>query len=99
MQAKGHGAPRDVCLPGKVQAAVVEVDGVDEGPFVAKSLSGVLHPLNLGVHGFAGDVGDAVAQLDHDVGGERHCKVKDSEAALRGSPPEVSPLQHTASPL
>ena len=48
---------------GEVQAAAVEVDRVDEVLFVAVSASRVLHPLDLGVDGLAGGVGDAVLEI------------------------------------
>jgi len=52
---------------GEVQCAAVEVDGVDEVLFVAETAGRVPHPLNLGVDGFAGRVGDAVLEVDDDV--------------------------------
>ncbi len=45
----------------------MEMDGVDEVPFVPESAGGVLHPLNLRIQGFAGRIRDAVAQVGHDV--------------------------------
>ena len=45
----------------------MEVDGGLEVLFVAKTASGVLHPLDLGVNGFTGRVGDAMAQVRDDV--------------------------------
>jgi hypothetical protein len=46
----------------------VEVDRVDEVLFVAEAAGRVLHPLDLGVDGFAGRVGDAVLEVGDDVG-------------------------------
>lgn len=43
------------------------VDGVDEVGCVAEAAGGALDPLNLGVDGFTGGVGDAVAQVSDDV--------------------------------
>ena len=45
----------------------MKVDGVDEIQFVAEASSGVLHPLDLGVEGFALGVGDAEFQVSEDV--------------------------------
>ena len=42
----------------QVQISTVEIDRVDEVLFVAKSSSGIFHPLNFGVDGFAGGVGN-----------------------------------------
>ena len=42
----------------QVQTSTVEIDRVDEVLFVAKSSSGIFHPLNFGVDGFAGGVGN-----------------------------------------
>ena len=42
----------------QVQTSTVEIDRVDEVLFVAKSSSRIFHPLNFGVDGFAGGVGD-----------------------------------------
>src|SRR5450759_4504946 len=53
---------------GEIQAAAVEVDRVDEVLFVAEAAGRVLHPLDLGVDGFAGRVGDPVLEVGDDVG-------------------------------
>jgi hypothetical protein len=45
----------------------VEIDRVDEVLFVAKSSSRVFHPLNLGVDGLAGSVGNRMGQVGNDV--------------------------------
>src|SRR6266571_7617658 len=52
---------------GKIQPAAVEVNRVNEVLFVAEAASRVLHPLDLGVEGFAGGVGDAVLEVGDDV--------------------------------
>ena len=51
----------------EVQAAAVEVDGGNEVGFVAEAASGVLDPLDLGVDGFTGSIGDAEFQVGDDV--------------------------------
>src|SRR5579864_7292480 len=51
---------------GKIQPAAVEVNRVDEVLFVAEAAGRVLHPLDLGVDGFAGGVGDAVLEVGDD---------------------------------
>jgi hypothetical protein len=51
----------------QVEAAAVEVNGVDEVLFVAESPRRVLHPLDLGVERLAGRVGDPMAQIGDDV--------------------------------
>src|ERR1017187_10474757 len=53
---------------GEIQPAAVEVDGVDEVLFVAEATGRVLHPLDLGVDGFARGFGDAVLEVGDDVG-------------------------------
>src|SRR5437016_7610085 len=53
---------------GEIQPAAVEVDRVDEVMFVAEAAGRVLHPLDLGVDGFAGGVGDTVLEVCDDVG-------------------------------
>src|ERR1035437_1120124 len=53
---------------GKIQAAAMEVDRVDEVLFVAEAAGRVLQPLDLGVDGFAGRVGDTVLEVGDDVG-------------------------------
>ena len=44
----------------KVQTSTVEIDGIYEVLFFAESSSGVFHPLNFGIDGFAGGVRDGV---------------------------------------
>ncbi len=51
----------------QVQTSTVEIDRVDEVLFVAKSSSRVFHPLNLGVDGLAGSVGNRMGQVGNDV--------------------------------
>src|SRR5712691_9974893 len=55
-------------IRGKIQAAAMEVDRVDEVLFVAEAAGRVLHPLDLGVDGFASGVGDAVLEVGDNVG-------------------------------
>jgi hypothetical protein len=45
----------------KIQTSAVEVNRVNEILLVAKSASGVLDPLDLGIDGLAGGVGDSVS--------------------------------------
>ena len=42
----------------QIQASAVEIDRIDEVLFVAESSSCVFHPLNFGIDGFAGGVGN-----------------------------------------
>src|SRR5450755_2481725 len=51
----------------EIQASAMEVDGVDKVLFVAETSCGVLDPLDLGVDGFAGGVGDGVLEVSDDV--------------------------------
>jgi hypothetical protein len=51
----------------QVQTSTVEIDRVDEVLSVAKSSSRVFHPLNLGVDGLAGSVGNRMGQVGNDV--------------------------------
>src|SRR5207245_10620896 len=53
---------------GEIQPAAVEVDRMDEVLLVAEAAGRVLHPLDLGVDGFASRVGDAVLEVSDDVG-------------------------------
>jgi len=46
---------------GHVEAATVEVDRDARSSAVPEARAGVLHPLDLGIDGFAGSVGDADA--------------------------------------
>ena len=46
----------------------MEVDGGDEVLLAAEAASGVLDPLDLGVDGLAGGVGDAESEIGDDVG-------------------------------
>src|SRR5437879_3932271 len=57
-----------VAAGGEIQPAAVEVDRVDEVLLVAEAAGRVLHPLDLGVDGFASRVGDAVLEVGDDVG-------------------------------
>src|SRR5208283_3391295 len=52
---------------GQVEAATVEVDRVYEVLLVPEAPRRVLHPLDLGVDGFAGRVGDPMPQVSDDV--------------------------------
>ena len=52
----------------EVQTATVKVDGVGEVLLIPKASCCVFHPLDLGVEGFAGGVGDAVLEVGYDVG-------------------------------
>ena len=52
---------------GQVQAAAVEVDGVNEVALIAEAPSGVLDPLDLGVDGFAARVRDPMPQIRDDI--------------------------------
>src|SRR6266568_1320558 len=53
---------------GEIQPAAVEVDRIDEVLLVTEAAGCVLHPLDLGVDGLAGRVGDAVLEVGDDVG-------------------------------
>src|SRR5438045_9671081 len=80
---------------GEIQAAAMEVDRVDEVLFVAEAAGRVLHPLELGVDGFAGGVGDTVLEIGDDVGGAAlehagHCLDRRPSAAC---PPTVPRLE------
>src|ERR1017187_5026754 len=80
---------------GEIQPAAVEVDGVDEVLFVAEATGRVLHPLDLGVDGFARGVGDAVLEVGDDVGEAAfqhagHFLYRSQTAAHR---PTVPPLE------
>src|ERR1017187_4516363 len=54
-------------LRGQVEAATVEVDRVHEVQPVPEAPRRVLHPLDLGIDGFAGRVGDPMPQVRDDV--------------------------------
>ena len=71
-------------LRSQVQTAAVEEDCSGEILLIAEAACGVLDPLDLGVDGFAGSVGDAVAEIGNDV----------LEASLQGP----GYLQHGAQP-
>src|SRR5437773_11975789 len=57
-----------VACRGEIQPAAVEVDRIDEVLLVTEAAGCVLHPLDLGVDGLAGRVGDAVLEVGDDVG-------------------------------
>ena len=51
----------------QVQAAAVKVNRIDEVSLVAESACRVLDPLDLGVQGFAGRIGDAMFDERQDI--------------------------------
>jgi len=46
---------------GQIEATAMEIDRIYEILFIAKTASGVLHPLDLRVDGFAARIGDAMS--------------------------------------
>jgi hypothetical protein len=71
-------------LRSQVQTATVEQDGGSKVLLVAETMRRVLDPLDLGIDGFAGSVGDAVAEVGNYV----------LKAPLQGS----SHFEHGAQP-
>src|SRR5712691_11163160 len=53
---------------GQVQPAAVEVNGMNEVLLVTESASSVLDPLDLGIDGFTGGIGDSMLEISDDVG-------------------------------